>query len=455
MTSRRIRRIVGWMLTPLLVAGAVAAQTGAASATTTANDSHTTLYVSPHASSRAPDLSCQSARFRTIQSAVNSAGSGSAVVVCQGTYHEQVVVNKPVSLQGQGATIDETGVKPTFQVHLPPPNGTQTIFAAVVMISSGIRFSGFTVTHAQGEGILAAGLGRVLSGISISDSTVVHNDLGFGVKNSPYFQCATHGQEVGDCGEGVHFTAVAYSAITGSLIGYNAGGVLMSDDTGPTHNNLVAGNTVTGNSTDCGITVPGHNPAALNAKGQPQPAVAGVYDNVIRGNTVTNNGVKGEGAGVLFANASAGTASYGNLVENNYIAGNGLSGVTMHAHTIKPRPVRGPQRQQGDQQLHRQEQRRRRHAGLSPGLHVQAPGPGDHRGPGVLRRHARHHHDHPQPDRRQRDRHLAQQGSKGGRAGEQRVRERDHADLGRPLSSGHARKSLEPGYKSGFSAELR
>src|SRR5271169_3225810 len=30
MTSRRIRRIAGWMLAPLLVAGAVAAQTGAA-----------------------------------------------------------------------------------------------------------------------------------------------------------------------------------------------------------------------------------------------------------------------------------------------------------------------------------------------------------------------------------------------------------------------------------------
>ncbi len=336
MTSRRIRRIAGWMLAPLLVAGVVAAQTGAASAATTANDSYTTLYVSPHASSRAPGLSCRSASFRTIQSAVNAAGPGGAVVVCQGTYHEQVVLTKPVSLQGQGAIIDEAGVKPAFQVHLPPPTGAQTIYAAVVMVSSGIRFSGFTVTHAQGEGILAAGLGRVLYGISISDSAVVHNDLGFGVKNSRYFQCAVQGQEPGDCGEGVHFTAVADSAITGSLIGYNAGGVLMSDDTGPTHNNLVAGNTVTGNSTDCGITVPGHNPAALNAKGQPQPAVAGVYDNVIRGNTVTNNGVKGEGAGVLFANAMAGTASYGNLVENNYIAGNGLSGVTMHAHTIKP-----------------------------------------------------------------------------------------------------------------------
>jgi hypothetical protein len=44
--------------------------------------------------------------------------------------------------------------------------------------------------------------------------------------------------------------------------------------------------------------------------------------------------VKGEGAGVLFANAGPGTASYDNLVQGNYIAGNGLAGVTMHAHTI-------------------------------------------------------------------------------------------------------------------------
>jgi hypothetical protein len=51
---------------------------------------------------------------------------------------------------------------------------------------------------------------------------------------------------------------------------------------------------------------------------------------------VTNNGGLGEGAGVLFANAQAGTGSYDNLVEGNYIAGNGLSGVTMHAHTIGP-----------------------------------------------------------------------------------------------------------------------
>jgi nitrous oxidase accessory protein NosD len=336
MTSKRILRIAGLMLAPLLMAGVVTAQAGAASAATTGNDGHhRTLFVSPRAWPWGADRSCRSARFRTIQSAVNAARPGSTVVVCKGTYHEQVVLNKPLSLQGQRATIDQAGVTPAFQVTLPGL-GTQTIFAGVVMVSSGIRFTGFKVTHAQGEGILAAGLGSEVTGISISHSSVVHNDLGFGVPNSPYFQCAAQGAVPGDCGEGVHFIGVAYSAIKGNLIADNAGGVLLSDDTGPTHNILVANNVVTGNATDCGITVPGHNPNALSATGQRQPSVAGVYDNVIRGNVVTNNGLKGEGAGVLFANATAGTASYNNLVQGNYIAGNGLSGVTMHAHTIQP-----------------------------------------------------------------------------------------------------------------------
>ena len=338
MTSKRILRIAGLMLAPLLMAGVMTAQAGAASAATTGNDGHhRTLFVSPRAWPWGADRSCRSARFRTIQSAVNAARPGSTVVVCKGTYHEQVVLNKPLSLQGQRATIDQAGVTPAFQVTLPGL-GTQTIFAGVVMVSSDIRFTGFTVTHAQGEGILAAGLGRELTGISISHNAVVHNDLGFGVPTpkSTYFECQANGQIPGDCGEGIHFTAVAYSAIKGNIIAFNSGGMLISDETGPTHNNLIAGNVVTGNSTDCGITMPGHNSNALDANGQPQPSVAGVYDNVVRGNVVTNNGLKGEGAGVLFANAGPGTAVYGNLVRGNYIAGNELSGVTFHAHLLPP-----------------------------------------------------------------------------------------------------------------------
>ena len=212
MTSKRIRTIASWVLAPLLVAGAVAAQAGAASAATTGqNGHHRILYVSHRAWPWGADRSCRSARFRTIQSAVNAARPGGTVVVCPGTYHEQVVIKKPVSLEGRRATIDEAGVTPGLQLPLPGFRQPQTIFAAVVIFSSDVEFSGFKVTHAQGEGILAAGLGGEISDISISHSAVVHNDLGFGVPTpkSTYFECQAMGQVPGDCGEGIHLTGVA------------------------------------------------------------------------------------------------------------------------------------------------------------------------------------------------------------------------------------------------------
>jgi nitrous oxidase accessory protein NosD len=334
MKSKRFVRPACALAAPLLAATAIVAQATTASADTAGHVSHV-LYVSPSARPHAKDQSCRTAAFGTIQSAVSAAPAGGTVVVCGGTYHEQVVISKPLSLLGKQAVINEAGVTPAFKATLPGL-GTQTIYAAVVIVSSHVTFSGFRVTNAQGEGILAAGLAGTLYGLDISRNAVVHNDVGGGVPpKSPYFQCAAAGQVPGDCGEGVHFAGgVAYSAIRGNLISGNSGGILISDDVGPTHNNLIEDNTVTGNTADCGITVPGHNPSALSAAGVPQPAVAGVYENVIRHNVVTGNGVQGEGAGVLFANAGPGTASYDNQVESNYIAGNGLSGVTMHAHTI-------------------------------------------------------------------------------------------------------------------------
>jgi len=272
------------VLVPLLAAVGMIGQTAVASAHVAGSRGHNgTLYVSRYAKPYNADRSCRSAAFRTIQSAVNAASAGDTVVVCKGTYHEQVVISEPLSLLGVRATIDEAGVTPALQVTIPMA-GKQTIFAGVVILSSHVRFSGFTVRNALGEGVVAAGLtGRPITHILISHNSVVHNDLGGGVPPaSTYFECAPEGQVPGDCGEGVHFIAVAYSQITRNYIADNSGGVLLSDDTGPTHNNLVAYNVVTGNSTDCGITVPGHNPLALSSTGVPQPSVAGVYDNVIR-----------------------------------------------------------------------------------------------------------------------------------------------------------------------------
>ncbi len=338
MVFGRKARIFTAILTPTLVAGALVAQ--AAAATASVASSHggqrAVLYVSRQASASNSDRSCRTAAFATIKSAIRAAAARDTVVVCAGTYHEQVVIAKPLSLVGRRAIIDETNVKPSLTVS-PPGVGPLTIFAGVVILHSHVSFSGFKVRDALGEGVLAAGVRGTIRDVSIQHNAVLHNDLGGGVPPaSAYFECQAQGPEPGDCGEGVHLLAVAHSRIRGNLISRNSGGVLLTDETGPTDHNLIEGNIVTRNASDCGITVPGHNPNALTAAGKPQPSVAGVYDNVIKHNIVTANGLKGDGAGVLFANASAGTASYNNLVEGNYIAGNGLSGVTMHAHTVGP-----------------------------------------------------------------------------------------------------------------------
>jgi hypothetical protein len=330
--SRRFARLAGALLAPALIVGATVVTAGTASASDTWHG-HNVLYVSKSASPWNSDRSCRSAAFSTIGAAVAAAPAGGTVVVCRGTYYEQVVISKPLTLVGKKAIIDQSGVTPTFQITLPSI-GTQTIYAGVIIVSSRVTLTGFTVRNAQGEGVLAAGLGGTIYKVVVSHNAVINNDLGFGTPpKSPYFECASGG----DCGEGVHFAGnIANSTIRDNLSADNSGGILITDDVGPDHNNLIEGNVVTGNVNDCGITVPGHNPNALNAEGVPQPQVAGVYDNVIKNNVVTDNGTIGEGAGVLFANETAGTASYDNLVEGNFISGNGLAGVTMHAHIIAP-----------------------------------------------------------------------------------------------------------------------
>jgi hypothetical protein len=220
------------------------------------------------------------------------------------------------------------------------PSGTAPCLAGITIKSSHVKVEGLKVTGAIGEGILATGShsGGSISHVTIKRNRVVGNNTG-GIpptNMSTYPQCNIHGQIPGDCGEGIHLMSVDHSTVSHNFVSQNEGGVLLTDEFGPTHDNVVSHNVITQNPFDCGVTVPGHNGNALDTSGNRQPSVAGVYDNVISHNRITDNGTQGEGAGVLFANAFAGTASYDNLVTHNYIAGNELAGVTMHAHTIGP-----------------------------------------------------------------------------------------------------------------------
>ncbi len=236
--------------------------------------------------------------------AVNGGASGATIQVGPGTYHEMVVLSTTTNLVAQGAaTIDATGL----------PNGIVVNGRG----AGGSTIQGFTVENANAEGILAVSASR----LTISNNTILNNDQ---KHDTDYSQaCATNGNVPGDCGEALHLMGVSVSHISSNDIEHNIGGILVTDETGPSHGNLIEGNTARNNAEDCGITLPSHNPNAWN------PLLGGVYGNVIRGNLSQGNG----GAGVGMFAPFPGTASYANTVAGNTLIGNGEAGVAIHAHT--------------------------------------------------------------------------------------------------------------------------
>ena len=122
--------------------------------------------------------------------------------------------------------------------------------------------------------------------------------------------------------------------MSGNTSEHNAGGILLSDDTGPTHDNLVTGNVVQENPYDCGITMASHARASIAGPGLP----LGVFHNTISNNQSSRNGLglAGNGAGVGLFAPGPGNQTYGNVVINNKLTDNGLPGVTMHNHASFP-----------------------------------------------------------------------------------------------------------------------
>jgi Right handed beta helix region len=256
----------------------------------------------------------------TISAAVAAASANDIINVAPGTYAESVTIGVPLTLIGADASttiIDATGLSVGIYV-----DGIDNKALA------GVFISGFTVQNANYEGILVTNATR----ITISNNISMNNNKGVVVAAAgqscpgiPAFE-TSEGQ---DCGEGIHFMGVDHSIIIGNTSQNNSGGILLSDDTGATHDNTIAGNLVMNNPLACGITMASHVPAALTGSA----TALGVYQNVVVGNTISKNGLIAEGAGAGIFASAPGTASYQNLVLNNVLTGNGIPGVAIHGHT--------------------------------------------------------------------------------------------------------------------------
>jgi len=143
--------------------------TALASNGSSADDGASAVYVSTNGSPGGKGRSCGTASYSSIGAAVAAAPTGGTVVVCRGTYHEDVLVTKSLRLIGRGGpTIDASGLENAIQV-----------------VASHVRVDGFTVENANGEGVLVgidsfADIALLpASGPVISDVTTGQRGSGF------------------------------------------------------------------------------------------------------------------------------------------------------------------------------------------------------------------------------------------------------------------------------------
>jgi parallel beta-helix repeat protein len=261
--------------------------------------------------------------YTKIQTAVSHALANDVIKVGAGTYNEDVVIGIPLSLIGAGAAhsvIDATGLADGVFVDGYDNAGL-----------SHVTVAGFTVENAQFEGVLVVSA----SDVTIRDNNIMNNDkVGTAFTGEPTGcpgQPAFETDETGDCGGGLHMIGVWNSTVSSNSITDNADGILISDETAESHDNLIIHNNVSDNPEECGIVLASHSPV-----GSSPPFFAthhGIDHNTISGNTVSKNGVKvgGAGVGVFSDGAGPGRVSE-NVVINNKLTGNGIGGFSLHSH---------------------------------------------------------------------------------------------------------------------------
>ena len=266
--------------------------------------------------------------YPTISAAVAAASAGDTITVANGRYAEQVVITQSLSLLASAhVEIDATGKANGIFV-----NGMSAAPSAGV---TGVYISGFTVANANFEGILVANA----SDVSLVNNQVLYNDLALNINSAscPGLPTTYETNEQEDCGEGIHLIAVDHSIVANNVVSHNSGGILITDETGPTSNNLITGNTVRNNPYDCGITIASHGRASTVSPG----LSFGITNLTISGNDSSYNGnlLPGAGAGVGIFAPFPGTTAADIVVINNDLHNNGLPGVTMHNHAGGGPPV--------------------------------------------------------------------------------------------------------------------
>lgn len=202
--------------------------------------------------------------YQKIQEAVNSANEGDTVFVYNGTYYENVIINKALSLAGENcetSIIDGGGIGDVVKISM-----------------NNVTVTGFTIIN-SGQGYAIGN--RPYSGIALSQ-----------VKNCNVYRNKLTSNRFGI----ILFSSSNHNDITGNNItANNHHGVGLWDYS---HHNTVTGNTITANKY-YGVEIYSSS------------------NNTITGNNVTVNNV----GGVLLSESSSNTLAGNNIIENSGLGG--------------------------------------------------------------------------------------------------------------------------------------
>jgi len=304
-------------------ATAVASIVGSAVLAQPASAATNTFFVAPGGSDANTCLSVGAA-CATLGHALTLAATdtGDTIMISPGTYTMTAGSSNvvPSTISG-GMTIESNGGTAANTII-----NVAGAINGLVVDANNVTVTGLTFENAGAAGIMVspptgATQPAAVTGETIENNVVTNSDQ---CVLTPATAPCIAAIGAGDYGESIWLLSAVTSTLENNTVtGGLGGGVLISDELGPNHGNTVEGNNVSNNSAfGCGITLAGHNMAAVFSSGpnagQPNPAAGGVYSNTIEGNTSNGNGATGIG---LF------NFAYNNTITGNSTAGNGEPGI--------------------------------------------------------------------------------------------------------------------------------
>ena len=255
--------------------------------------------------------------YATIQGAVNNAAAGDTIIVRDGTYLENVKVNKRLTIRsenGPASTIVES------------PEGVNDHVLTVT--ADHVHINGLTVKNATGKNEAGrydyAGLYISAHHCNITDNMAMNNAYGFFLSESSK-NTLINNVASGQIGDGIYVTNSNYNTISNNTVKLNQRyGIRLYSS----HNNTVRNNNVSNNG--YGIRLGGSHNNTIEKNNVQSSTYDGFYlfysnDNSFVDNTANQNNQDG-----FFINASYNNTLINNVANANNYDGFGLELVNNH-----------------------------------------------------------------------------------------------------------------------------